>query len=241
MTKCSKIAQPVLSRRMSKLSSVMGPARTSAMFKRLKISPIKALYKYYTPNNINLAGGIPLEATFPFKNMTIGLDDGSSYSVEKGGDFHLNYHMSEGIKPLKEWALQHINTVHSPPFQHNLSLTVGATDSWYNIVNMFNSDCILFDEYVYGASITPCTTVGKQAIGVKSDEFGIIPDELRQTVLLARSKGFVVDILYTIPVGHNPLGLTIPLERKKELYKVCQELDLIIVEDGTKHSILILP
>lgn len=210
----------------------IGPARTSAMYKRLKINPIKALYKYYTPHNINLAGGIPVESCFPFKSMTVSLDDGSSYTVEKGADLHLNYHMSDGIPPLREWAFKHVTDIHSPPFEHKVTLTVGATDSWFNIVNMFSADCILFDEYVYGASITPCSTVGKQALGVKSDEFGMMPDALRETVLLARSKGFVVDLLYMIPVGHNPMGITIPLERKKEIYKVCQELDLIIVEDG---------
>ena len=217
---------------MSKINGAIGLARTSAMYKRLKISPIKALYKYYTPNNINMAGGIPLDSTFPFQSLKVGLDDGSSYSVEKGVDLHLNYHMSDGVRPLRDWAHEHVKSVHSPPFEHNVSLTVGSTDSWYNIVNMFGADCILFDEYVYGASITPCTTVGNQAIGVKSDGHGIIPDELRRTVLTARNKGFKVDLLYTIPVGHNPLGLTIPLERKQELYKVCQELDLVIIEDG---------
>lgn len=207
-------------------------SRTSPVYKKLRISPIKALYKFYTPNNVNLAGGIPLESCFPFKNIQVKLDDDTSFTVNKGTDLYLNYHMSDGIVPLKNWVIDHVKQIHNPPCETTSSLTIGATDSWYQIVNLLRSECILYDQYIYGASITPCITLGKQGVGVKSDGHGIIPSELRKSVLTARANGFTVDILYLVPVGHNPMGFTIPLERKKEIYAVCQELDLIIVEDG---------
>lgn len=38
-------------------------------------------------------------------------------------------------------------------------------------------------------------------------------------------------ILYTVPVCQNPTGASMSWERKQEVYKVCQEWDVVIVED----------
>jgi len=37
--------------------------------------------------------------------------------------------------------------------------------------------------------------------------------------------------LYTIPTGSNPTGKSIPFSRKKEIYEIAQQHDLIIMED----------
>ena len=238
--RCPQRAYPQIT--MASLSTdtvgAFKPDRTSAICKRLVISPIKALYKYYTPQNINLAGGIPLESCFPFKSVQVNLDipvdttEEDCFTVTKGVDLHLNYHASDGVPELKNWVYDHITKIHHPPHAYNVAVTIGATDGWFQVINLLKSQCILFDEYVYGASMTPCNTLGRTPIGVKSDENGIIPDELRKTVLAARARGLEVEVLYLIPVGHNPMGVTIPFWRKQEIYKVCQELDLLIVEDG---------
>ena len=38
-------------------------------------------------------------------------------------------------------------------------------------------------------------------------------------------------VLYLVPNGQNPVSYVAPLERKRALYRVCQEHDLMIVED----------
>jgi aromatic amino acid aminotransferase I / 2-aminoadipate transaminase len=37
--------------------------------------------------------------------------------------------------------------------------------------------------------------------------------------------------LYTVPIGQNPSGLTTGADRKKEIYDICVEFDIIIGED----------
>jgi len=37
--------------------------------------------------------------------------------------------------------------------------------------------------------------------------------------------------MYTVPVGQNPCGITMDLERKRAIYDVCVEYDIIIAED----------
>lgn len=38
-------------------------------------------------------------------------------------------------------------------------------------------------------------------------------------------------VLYTIPTGANPSGVTIPNERRKKIYELCCMYDLLIIED----------
>jgi hypothetical protein len=54
---------------------VINDSNTTSMYQLLDISPIKSLYKYNNEHSINLAGGIPLEACFPFHSMQIYLED----------------------------------------------------------------------------------------------------------------------------------------------------------------------
>lgn len=38
-------------------------------------------------------------------------------------------------------------------------------------------------------------------------------------------------MLYTIPVGSNPTGASLTLERKQKVYNIAREFDLLILED----------
>ena len=38
-------------------------------------------------------------------------------------------------------------------------------------------------------------------------------------------------LLYVNPVGANPTGVSIPLSRRKEIYQIARDFDLIIFED----------
>ena len=63
----------------------------------------------------------------------------------------------------------------------------------------------------------------------------MIPDLLKQVVESARSRGLKPDVLYLVPVGQNPTGLSMSEPRKREIYKTCQELGLIILEDDAYY------
>lgn len=229
-----------------KISTKVGPsetvfdeAHTSIAYQKLEVSPIKGMYKYYTPTAVNLAGGIPLNSCFPFDSMDIHLSGehaaGNIFSLENGKSLHLNYHNGYGLDSLRNWTRAHVKALHDPPRAFEVSMTIGSTDAWDKIVTMISGSCVLFDQYIYGISLTACKKGGKRAVGVPGDEFGICPSSIRDTVLRLRDQGETVSMLYTVPTGHNPTGITIPYSRKQEIYKVCQELDLLIIEDDAYY------
>jgi DNA-binding transcriptional MocR family regulator len=212
---------------------VFSADKVSSVFKKLKVGPMKRLYKYYTAGAVNLAGGLPMDSTFPLTRMDVHLNDESSFELQRGKDLFLNYHRGDGLPPVKEWIQRHVNELHQP-INHGTEscITVGSTDAWAKILTLVDSDVVLFDQHAYGAAVNACESLGKKSIGVKTDDEGMIPSELRDAVNTARANGLTANIVYFVPVGQNPTGNTISPSRKADLYRVCKELDVIIVEDG---------
>lgn len=206
--------------------------KASPIFTKLRVGPMKRLYKYYTPTAINLAGGLPMESVFPFETIDVSLMDGSSIKLSRGKNLSLNYLRGDGLPELKDWINEHINYVHSPAIPFQSCVSVGSTDSLSKILLLLNGDSVLFDKFAYGTAVASCKAFGRNPIGVAMDENGMIPESLREVVITARKQGLNPDVVYFVPTAQNPTGITMSLERKKAIYQVCCDLDLVIIEDG---------
>ena len=68
--------------------------------------------------------------------------------------------------------------------------------------------------------------VGAAAVGIPGDDQGMIPEALEERARSGKGK-----YIYLIPNFHNPMGITIPLQRRKDLYTVACKYDLVIYED----------
>jgi DNA-binding transcriptional MocR family regulator len=225
----------------SSLKGLHHPNRKSDLYHRLRIGPIKKLYKYIVPGVTSLAGGSPMDSTFPFQSVTVNVkglnskgtsSSSTSFSLENSKDLKLNYHRGDGIPQLKEWLIDHIKEVHSPSIEYDVCPTVGSTDALTKTIQLLDTDYVLFDQYAYGAAVNTAYVFGKKVAGVTCDEYGMIPDSLEETVLSLRQAGHTANVIYLCPIGQNPMGFTMSEKRKKALYQTCQELDLIIIEDG---------
>ncbi len=161
----------------------------------------------------------------------------STFSVSRASSsLMLNYQRGDGIPAMSEWIKKHVTKLHRrDEKEFNSCVTVGSTDAFAKTLVLLNGDACLFDQYAYGTAVAACENIGKKAIGVATDEDGMIPSSLRDTCLKARKTGHNVDVVYLVPVAQNPTGTTMPESRKREIYKVCQELDLVIVEDDAYY------
>ncbi|RYH14519.1 hypothetical protein EON65_33460 [archaeon] len=206
--------------------------RLSDVAKRLKIGPMKRLYKYYNADSINLAGGLPMESCFPFEQVKVKLFSGDEYALSKGSSLILNYHRGSGVPMLADWLSEHVKQIHNPRSGYQTCMSCGSTDALSKTITLIKTDSILFDQYAYGAAVTTAEALGKLPIGVPGDSQGMIPDALRRSILAAKTKGLSPRLLYLVPVGQNPTGLTMSVARKREILDVCREQDIAIVEDG---------
>lgn len=46
-----------------------------------------------------------------------------------------------------------------------------------------------------------------------------------------------MQVMYVNPTGANPTGSTLTTDRKKKLYKLAQEFDMIILEDDAYYHL----
>lgn len=219
----------------TKSNVAINKSNTSAVYNKLKAGPMKRLYKYYTPTSINLAGGLPMNSTLPFESLQVNLPNNDSYKVDRGTTLNINYQRGDGMPALKEWINGHVKSVLKPVKEVSNCVTIGSTDGLFKILTLIECNSMLLDEFAYGHAMTTCETLGKKCIGIKIDANGIKPDDLRKTVVEARQNGLSANLLYLIPSGHNPTGVTMSTARKEEIYRVCQELDIIIIEDGKSY------
>lgn len=67
---------------------------------------------------------------------------------------------------------------------------------------------------------------------VAMDSIGITADSFKTTIgQCILKRGHVPKLLYLVPSCSNPTGTTQTLQRKREIYAVCQQHNIVILED----------
>ncbi|KAF5923485.1 hypothetical protein HPG69_006656, partial [Diceros bicornis minor] len=104
-------------------------------------------------------------------------------------------------------------------------------------------DNILLNEPVYSGTLQALKPLGCNIINVPSDEYGIIPDCLREILSKWKPedskdpKKNTPKFLYTVPNGNNPTGNSLTTNRKKEIYELARKYDFLIIEDDPYYFI----
>jgi len=208
-------------------------SKTSA---KRKFSPIREVYPLISlPGMISLAGGLPNVETFPVKSATFRMKQGPLIELDQNQiDIALQYGDSVGNLDLIKWVSDLQEHVHHPPHgmkDRGVLLGSGSQDLMHRSLDMLlnEGDTCLVEFPTYSGCLAILHPMGCNVVGVEIDGDGMIPSALRK--ILAENKGKKPKVLYMIPTGSNPSGASLTLERKKEIYKIAQQHDLIIVED----------
>ncbi|KAM5308884.1 kynurenine/alpha-aminoadipate aminotransferase, mitochondrial [Glossophaga mutica] len=197
---------------------------------------------------ISLAAGLPNPNTFPFKTAVITTDDGKVIQFdEEIMKKALQYSQSAGIPELLSWLKQLQLRLHSPPTLHrpssqeemDLCVTTGSQDGLCKVFEMLinSGDNVLLNEPVYSGTLEALQPLGCNIINVPSDEYGIIPEFLKEILSKWRPedsknpKKNTPKCLYTVPNGNNPTGNSLTSNRKKEIYELARKYDFLIIED----------
>ncbi|KAL1636867.1 Aromatic/aminoadipate aminotransferase 1 [Neofusicoccum ribis] len=212
-------------------------------------------------NVISLGGGLPLSDYFPFESMTLAMSSLPSYNGhENGSDQEAHVHATKhdiedarsvfdlsvalncgqgsGSAPLLRWITEHTEMVHESPYADwQCTMTIGNTSALDMALRMFarSGDFVLSDDYTFATAVETAMPMGVSFAGVEMDDQGMLPANLRDTLenwdQAARGGAPRPFLLYTIPTGQNPTGATQSIQRRRDIYRVAQEYDLIILED----------
>eukprot|EP00127_Corallochytrium_limacisporum_P005694 Clim_evm73s210 gene=Clim_evmTU73s210 len=216
-----------------------------------KPSAIRALQPLLSiPGMISLGGGMPNSDTFPITEMSFKYrtdpNGANGTGIEevtiRGNDMDaaMQYSPSQGMKDLQNALLDLIKKEHNPPSGIVPTLatcvTTGSQDAlskaFENLVGPEKG--VFVESPCYSGTLAALAPLRAEKIEVPADSDGIDPDALK-----ALLKGWdaqnpskpMPNVLYLIATGSNPSGGSLTLDRKKKIYALAQEYDLLIMED----------
>lgn len=202
-----------------KISDRMEPMNPSA---------IREIFKFAgLPGMISFAGGNPSEATFPSRELA----EVSARLFAQQADTILQYGISEGYAPLRELTKARMREKFGVGTDDDdiLIVTGGQQGMDLALKTLTNEgDAVIVEDPSFIGSLNAIRSYRLDIIGVPMDHQGMDMDALEK----ALQENPKVKLIYTIPTFQNPMGVTLPLERRQRMYELAVKYDVIIVEDA---------
>lgn len=180
---------------------------------------------------ISFGAGFPDPQTFPYDALL----EAARRALQKDGAAALRYGLVQGDPSLREWIAAHlVQQGHALSLGvENIAITNGSAQAIGLVFEALldPGDVVLVEVPSYSGGMRSIRAAGGEVIGVATDEQGLIPEALEETVKRLQAEGRRVKALYTIPTFQNPTGCTIPLERRKRIAAILDESAVLIVED----------
>ncbi|MEP0232721.1 PLP-dependent aminotransferase family protein [Roseibium sp.] len=205
----------------------------AARAKRMGASEIRELLKLLDqPDMISFAGGIPDPALFPedaFKQAFEELfSDGSHLTA-------LQYSVSEGYKPLREWIAGQMATIGVPCSAENIMITSGAQQALDYLGKLFltSGDTALVGWPTYLGALQAFNAY--EPTYQRLDPFANMSAQAyRET---AAAAGGAVKFVYTSADFANPTGETLSLDARNGILDLSGDLDIAVIEDAAYQSL----
>tara|TARA_R110002020_G_scaffold39991_7_gene118341 strand:- start:3405 stop:4709 length:1305 start_codon:yes stop_codon:yes gene_type:complete len=209
------------------------PALFATRAERMKASEIRELLKLLDqPDVISFAGGIPDPALFPAEEF------GAALTAALSGDTKgaaLQYSVSEGYRPLREWLVTRMASLGVPCTADNIVITSGSQQALDYLGKLFLSkgDTALVGWPTYLGAL--------QAFNAYEPHYDRLTPlanrpaaDYRET---AAAKGGAVKFAYASADFANPTGETLSESARSSILDLATELDIAVIEDAAYQSL----
>ncbi len=199
----------------------------SKKYAGLKPSAVREILKATSePGMIAFAGGSPATEAFPCDEVK----KISAEILEENPVSALVYGVSEGYEPLrktvKKWLYERENIGTD---DDSVIITAGGTQVMDITTRVLASegDTVICEDPSFIGSLNCFRSHGCNLVGVPIDDDGMNIDALEEAINQNPNAKFI----YTIPNFQNPGGTTLSLEKRKRMYRLALENNLVILED----------
>jgi len=209
--------------------------RYAGRAEKMRASEIRELLKLLDlPGIISFAGGIPDPALFPIAEAKAAYTE----VLSEGGTGRaaLQYSVSEGYLPLRQWIVRHMGRLGVPCEEDNVVITCGSQQGLEFLGRLLLSpgDTALATAPTYLGALQAFS-----AYEPRYDELG--PDKANRTPAsyadAAATAGGRVKFAYVVPDFANPTGETMSLLARERLLDLATELDIPIIEDSAYSAL----
>jgi len=191
---------------------------------RMTSSAIRELLKLTeNPEVISFGGGLPAPDVFPIEEFTAACET----VLKQWGAEALQYGSTEGYRPLREMIARHTSRYGISVSADNILITSGSQQALDLIGKVFINpgDRILVEEPTYLGALQAWNAYGAEYVTVPMDENGMVTDALEGAL---RSG---VKFIYVLPNFQNPTGVTLSMNRRKQLIEIADRYGVPVIED----------
>ncbi|WP_284165327.1 PLP-dependent aminotransferase family protein [Frigidibacter sp. SD6-1] len=200
---------------------------------RMKASEIRELLKLLDqPDIISFAGGIPDPALFPAEAFR----DGFAAALEGGAAAGaLQYSVSEGYRPLRDWLAAHMTAIGVPCGAENILITSGSQQALDYLGKLMLSpgDTALVTWPTYLGALGAYNAYEPRYD--RLDPKGNRPAE--EIAAAAKNAGGRVKFAYLSADFANPTGETLDLTGREALLDLAGDLECAVIEDGAYQAL----
>lgn len=195
--------------------STIDAAGSAALFKTLG-----------DPTVISFAGGSPSEGTFPVEELRQISDD--MYRDDPAG--FLRYGVARGYDPLREILRERLTRKYNLFNDYDdIMITTSGQQAIDLVLRTLTNegDTVICESPTFVGALDSIRSWRPNLVGIPTDNDGMQIDLVEQALKTEKN----VKLIYTIPDFQNPGGVTMSLERRKRLYELAVQYDVMILED----------
>jgi 2-aminoadipate transaminase len=200
------------------------PHRYAQRTHRAVSSTIRELLKYtQNPAVISFAGGMPAPELFPREQF----ERACHVVLSQMGEIALQYGATEGYTPLREMIARHTSRYGIVAQPEHVLITSGSQQALDLIGKLLINpgDRILVEAPTYLGALQAFNLYGAEYVSVPTDADGLQTDKLEEALRTGPK------FMYLLPNFQNPSGVTMSLERRREVVALADKYGVPIIED----------
>lgn len=207
--------------------------RYSTRIGNMRASEVRELLKLLDqPDIISFAGGIPDPALFPKE----AIQEAYNAILSENAGAALQYSVSEGYKPLRQWLVQHMASLGVDCTIDNIIITTGSQQALDYLGKLFISpgDTILTTWPTYLGALQAFNAYEPHYDRLSPEGGNMTPAAYLQN---AKNAGGEVKLAYLTADFSNPTGETVNRDNRVKLVTLAHELDIPLIEDAAYRSL----
>ncbi len=179
---------------------------------------------------ISLAGGLPDTSTFPPDSYATLMGTVAVDSCARA----LQYAPTEGLAVVKRCICEVMSAEGMTIEPDDVLVTTGGQQ----VIDLAcktlldPGDVVVTEAPTYPGAVPTFSSYQADVVQITLDRDGMRVDELEAVLEELEQAGRRPKFIYTVPNFHNPAGVTMSLERRREIVRIAGERELLILEDN---------